>query len=323
MTVHTKTVVVVTGGRSAERDRSLLSGHAVHESLARQGIPHSVLDAADPSFHDRIRDAELAFLAISGQWAEDGKLQGLLEHLGVPYTGSGVLASAIAMHKPTAKRLAAAAGIPILPDVTLRSPDEFGGGPAQVAEKCFAELGFPVILKPASEGGSVGMSIAREITALAQRIEELSKMGEKSGEWLVEPFINGTAITCGVIERGGNPMSLPPLETIPTSADFYDYAAKRDPAGHVYRCPANIPSERLEEIADLAIRAHRALSCSGYSRSDFLILPDDSAAWLECNTLPGLSPHGNLATMAEAAGISYDELIKILMGTAVQEGYRP
>jgi D-alanine-D-alanine ligase len=112
------------------------------------------------------------------------------------------------MHKPTAKRLASAAGIPVLPDITLRSPNEFGD-PVQVAEKCFAELGFPVILKPASEGGSVGMSISREIAALAQRIEEINKIGEQSGEWLIEPFVNGRAVTCGVIERGGNPMALP------------------------------------------------------------------------------------------------------------------
>jgi D-alanine-D-alanine ligase len=142
-------------------------------------------------------------------------------------------------------------------------------------------------------------------------------------EWLIEPFTAGTAITCGVLHRDGALTTLPPLQTVPTTAEFYDYTAKRDPQGHRYICPAMVPHATLAEISRIALTAHHALRCSGYSRSDFLVTPDGEVFWLEANTLPGLSRHGNLATMAHAAGISYDELIATILSSAHRHGYRP
>ncbi|MFJ1938365.1 D-alanine--D-alanine ligase [Kitasatospora sp. NPDC088160] len=308
-------IALVTGGRSGERDRSLISGEAVRESLVRQGLPHFVLDPTDKDFADRVREADVAFLAIAGQWAEDGKLQGLLDSLGVPYTGSGVLASAMAMHKPTAKTLVLAGGVTVLPHLPLRGHD----GPEEAARACVEELGLPVILKPTSEGGSIGMRVFRDLNSLTTTLTH----DTRGGEWFVEPFKDGTAVTCGVLEKDGAIMTLPPLETVPTTAEFYDYKAKRSPAGHRYRCPAQLPDAVLATISRTAVRAHQVLHCSGYSRSDFLVTPDGDVHWLEINTLPGLSTHGNLATMAAAAGISYDTLIQIMLATARTNGYRP
>jgi D-alanine-D-alanine ligase len=310
-----ETIGLVTGGRSEERDRSLLSGQAVGEVLERRGMKHVRLDPSDPEFADRIRAVDIAFLAIAGQWAEDGKLQGLLDTLAIPYTGSGVLASAAAMHKPTAKALVSAAGVKVLPHVLVREGDDLTG----VAQATNQGLAMPVILKPCSEGCSIGVQVARDP---GQLVTALTADAGR-GEWLVEPFTTGSAVTCGVLQRDGALTTLPPLQTVPTMAEFYDYTAKRDPKAHRYICPAMVPDATLAEISRSALTAHQALRCSGYSRSDFLITPDGDVFWLEANTLPGLSRHGNLAAMAGAAGISYDELIATILASAHRHGYRP
>ena len=142
------------------------------------------------------------------------------------------------------------------------------------------------------------------------------------GEWFIEPFTAGRAVTCGVLRRDGALTTLPPLETVPTTAEFYDYAAKRNPPGTATAAPPG-PGHHAGRIARNALTAHQALRCSGYSRSDFLVTPEGEVFWLEANTLPGLSRHGNLATMASAAGISYDELIAAILANAHRDGYRP
>jgi len=272
---------LVTGGRSGERDRSLLSAEAVGAALRRQSLQYARLDPCDGEFADRIRVVDAAFLAIAGQWAEDGKLQGMLDSLGVPYTGSGVLASALAMHKPTAKAVVSAAGVNVLPHIPVPADAD----PERTAQACSRSLGTPVILKPCSEGGSIGMQVLRDTATLAGALAN----GVGRGEWFIEPFTAGRAVTCGVLWRDGQLTTLPPLETLPTTAEFYDYAAKRNPAGHIYRCPAHVTEAVLAEIAQGALDAHRALHCSGYSRSDFVFTPDGEVFWLEANTLPGLS----------------------------------
>ncbi len=305
---------LVTGGRSGERGRSLLSAEAVAGTLDRQNLKFVRLDLSERGFADRIRDVDVAFLAIAGQWAEDGKLQGLLDSLGVPYTGSGVLASATAMHKPTAKTLVAAAGVRVLPHALICEGNDL----AEVA-RASEKLGMPLILKPCSEGGSIGVQVIRDPGRLPKVLAE----DARHREWLIEPFTAGNAITCGVLQHDGALITLPPLHTVPTTAEFYDYDAKRNPEGHRYLCPAMVPGTVLAEISRSTLAAHLALRCSGYSRSDFLVTPDGGVFWLEANTLPGLSRHGNLATMASAAGISYDELITTILANARRQGYRP
>ncbi|MFF1797086.1 hypothetical protein ACFVXQ_23190, partial [Kitasatospora sp. NPDC058263] len=208
-----------------------------------------------------------------------------------------------------------AGGVTVLPHIPLTGHEN----PEDAANVCAEELGLPVILKPTSEGGSIGMRVFRDLSSLTTTLTH----DTRGGEWFVEPFKEGTAVTCGVLKKDDTLLVLPPLETVPTTADFYDYKAKRNPAGHRYRCPAQLPDAALATISRSAVRAHQVLGCSGYSRSDFLVSEAGDVYWLELNTLPGLSPHGNLATMANAAGISYDTLISTMLASVHTDGYRP
>lgn len=309
-------VGVLTGGVSGERDRSLLSGRTVIESLSRQGYTARQIDTAAPSFIQDLRGTDVAFLAIAGQYAEDGKLQGFLETLRIPYTGSGVLASALAMCKPAAKAVVASAGVAVLPHVLI-SPASGLASAGEVAER----LGLPVIVKPCSEGGSIGIRLAHTAEELADLMAE---PGTCAGDMLTEPFTRGQSVTVGVLENGGEPSALPVLATMPAGgAEFYDYLAKRDPARHRYECPAPLPADTARRLAAAACQAHRALGCRGYSRSDFVVT-SSGVFWLEVNTLPGLSRTGNLATAATAAGIEYDKLVAHILDTAVpSDEYRP
>ncbi|MFB7467088.1 D-alanine--D-alanine ligase [Streptomyces sp. NPDC056224] len=308
-------IAVVSGGRSTERERSLMSGRAALESLDRQGYTTMFLDAADKGFADEVRGADVAFLAIAGQYAEDGKLQGLLELLDIPYTGSGVTASAVGMHKARAKTVVAAAGVAVLATATIPARDR-----DVITRAITRTIAFPLILKPLSEGGSIGMTVCHDTAQLAAALRTI----DPAEGWFAEPFTTGIPVSCGVLEVDGSPMALPPLATIPTDAEFYDYDTKRDKTKYQYQCPANLPSPTLDTITTAALTAHDALGCTGYSRSDFIVTPDGRPLWLEINTLPGLSHTGNLATMAAAAGIDYDQLIRMILATAnTTRGYRP
>ncbi|WP_435111601.1 D-alanine--D-alanine ligase family protein [Nocardiopsis synnemataformans] len=295
-------IAVVTGGTSRERDRSLLSGAEVAACLTRHGVPHYLVDPAGPDLTSQLRGACAAFLAIAGQGAEDGRLQGVLDSLGIPYTGSGVMASAVGMHKPTAKIVVAAEGVPVA-DGELVSAGNTSFG--------WEDLGWPVIVKPTSEGGSVGMAIAHSEAELAAVVSASVE------DLLVERLYPGQAVTVGVLEAlDGTLTALPPLEAR-TTTDFYSYEAKRDPALHTYICPADVPHQISTLLGRYAKSAHRALGCSTYSRSDFMVSEDGTVVWLEVNTLPGLSPTGNLATMANAAGLDYDQLIAHILRPAL------
>lgn len=292
-------VAVITGGISRERDRSLLSGAAVAASLTRHRIPHYLVDPAGPDLTGQLRGACAAFLAIAGTSAEDGQLQGVLDSLSIPYTGSGVLASAIGMHKPTAKVLVSAEGVPVADGELVSAGTTVFG---------WDDLGWPVIVKPVSEGGSVGMDIAQDEPELAAIVKA------STGDLLVERLHPGRSVTVGVIENPeGALVALPPLEARTPTTGFYSYAAKRNPALHEYVCPAPVPAATRDLLHTYAIITHQALGCATYSRSDFMVGEDGAIVWLEVNTLPGLSPTGNMATMANAAGIDYDQLVALIL----------
>ncbi|WP_327591408.1 D-alanine--D-alanine ligase (plasmid) [Nonomuraea sp. NBC_00507] len=313
---------VLTGGRSRERARSLLSGNTVHASLLRQGLSAVLIDTAEPGLIEALAEIDVAFLAIAGQYAEDGKLQGLLEHLGLPYTGSGVLASALAMHKTAAKTMVAAHGVDVLPGRLID-----GETSAEVVAKDLTDaIELPIIIKPVSEGGSIDMRLSRSENDVAAAVAELRADGQAL---FAERFWPGHSITAAVLDDGEQLRVLPLLETRPKGGDFYDYTTKNDPAAFTNHCPAILPPATEALVREHAQAAHRALGCSGYSRSDFVVdasLPGDGPQvwWLETNTLPGLSATGNLATMAAAGGIGYDALITFILSTALTpHGYRP
>jgi D-alanine-D-alanine ligase len=314
----THPVTVITGGWSQERDRSLLSGRTVDDALTGMGIKTHVLDLNVPSREllARLADTDLAVLAIAGRGAEDGRLQGLLETLGIPYTGSGVLASAVGMHKLCAKTLVSAAGVRVPQAANINSAADADEEAARIME-C---LGLPVIVKPVSEGGSIGLHVATSdditLSAAISHAEE--------GEWMVEAFHSGRSVSIGVLEdRHGGVHVLPALEAR-TPNGVYSYAAKRGSAECDYYCPARISEETLDELRRQAVTAHRALHCYSYSRHDFVVGDDGKAVWLEVNTLPGLSRGGNLARMALADGLSYEQLLlHILRGAHVDRRARP
>ncbi|MFI1865496.1 D-alanine--D-alanine ligase family protein [Streptomyces jumonjinensis] len=301
-------VAVVTGGWSRERDRSLLSGSTVTGALRDLGIETRVLDLEEgqKSLVAQLQGVELAFLAIAGRGAEDGRLQGLLESIGVPYTGSGVFASAAGMHKTTAKDIVAAWGVTVAADTRIapEAPPEIEA--RRVVEQC----GLPVIVKPVSEGGSIGLALARTSEEVATAIREADV------PVMAEEYISGRSVSVGILQDpDGGLHILPPLET-EAAGGVYSYAAKRQPGLTAYHCPARLSEAVLQDLEVAARRAHLALPCHGYSRHDFVVGPEKGPVWLEVNTLPGLSREGNLARMAEADGFSYEQLLAHILRTA-------
>ncbi|MFI7126992.1 D-alanine--D-alanine ligase [Nonomuraea sp. NPDC050153] len=307
---------VLTGGRSRERARSLLSGNTTLTALRRLGLSAVMIDTKDPDFLDQLREIDVAMLAIAGQYGEDGKLLGLLEHLDIPYTGSGVLASALAMHKTAAKTMVAAHGVTVLPGCGIDTER-----PADLVAKDLTEtLPLPIIVKPVSEGGSIDMRLSRTEDDPAAAVDELRPTGQALFAERLRP---GLSVTAGVLDDGEQLRVLPLLETRP-NGDFYDYPTKNNPAAFINHCPADLPEQAAERVKQYAQTAHRALGCDGYSRSDFVVADGDQVWWLETNTLPGLSAAGNMATMANAAGLDYDALITFILSTALTpHGYRP
>ncbi|WP_425528068.1 D-alanine--D-alanine ligase family protein [Yinghuangia seranimata] len=299
---------ILTGGTSRERERSLATARDVADALAALGHTAQLIDTADAAFAGAVRGVDAAFLAIAGRGAEDGTLQGFLQAQGIAYTGSGVRASALAMHKPTAKTVAAAAGVPVLPGVQVHPTRDAGVAAKEVLDA----LPAPVIVKPESEGSSIDIAVAHDVASLTEVLTRLRRSGQPL---LAEPFMAGRAVTVGVLEEDGEPVALPVVE-VTTDAEFYDHTAKLDPAGHAFHCPADLPAGVAEALTDAACLAHRALGCAGYSRSDFVVADDGTFAWLELNTLPGLRRSGTLALMAEAAGATYEQLIDRVLATA-------
>jgi D-alanine-D-alanine ligase len=310
-------VAVITGGWSRERDRSCLSGRTVAAALDGMGVKARVVDLADSreTLLDGLADVEKAFLAIAGRGAEDGRLQGMLETLGVPYTGSGVLASAIGMNKLHAKTLVSAAGVRVPRgtriDSTATAEDE--------AARVGGLLELTVIVKPVSEGGSIGLHVATTLESLAAVLTDVA-----DGELMAEAFHQGRAVSVGILEdQRGALHVLPPLEAR-TPNGIYSYAAKRGNGACDYHCPARVSDQTLEDLRDQAVTAHGVLGCSSYSRHDFVVSDDGRCWWLEVNTLPGLSKGGNLVRMAQADGISYELLLThILRGADTDRRSRP
>lgn len=301
-------VGVLTGGVSRERDRSLLSGATVRQALEDAGHSVVTIDTADSDLVDQLVNVDVAFLAIAGKYAEDGKLQGFLETLRIPYTGSGVLASAVGMNKPVVKALAATVGIPVSPHVEIDNCQS----DAYWVNEIEAQLGFPVIIKPVDEGGSVAVILARTR-------EELSRgLADRSHEdvTFVEAYIAGDMVTVGVLETSTGLHALPALR-IDTEGDFYDWASKRQFELHSYECPAQLPEQVTAKLQAHARAVHAILKCRSHSRSDFIVSSDGEVCFLEVNTLPGLSREGNLGTMSGAAGLSYEHLIQHMLASAI------
>ena len=255
---------------------------------------------------------DVAFLALHGKYGEDGTIQGFLELTGTPYTGSGVLASALAMDKVMAKRVLAAEGIPVPRGVHLTAADLTREGAAAFAR---ANALLPAVVKPSKQGSSVGMSLVDSPPAMETAVRLALQHDDEA---LVEERVFGTEITVAVLGKVGSAEleALPVVEIVPRRA-FFDYQAKYDPAQCEEICPARIGDAATREAQSLAVRAHRALSCRGYSRTDMILGPKGPVV-LEVNTLPGMTMNSLLPKAAASAGIPFGELLHRIVLLALE-----
>jgi len=331
-------IAVLFGGTSAERDVSVASAAQVVDALRRGG--HEVLavetsrgvlpaaqerellsqgiDRAPPAGLESgigklpavvgsggLKDVDLVFLALHGGAGEDGTIQGALDLAGIAYTGSGTLGSALAMDKDVAKRLFLAAGVPT--PKWLMTPVE----PAHVIE----QLGLPVIVKPNSEGSTVGLTLVREEAALPAALDEA---GRFDAEVMVEQYIPGRELTVGIVDDA--PLAVG--EIVPLTGEIFDYTAKYQSGAAEEIFPADLPDGVAERVQALGLQAHRALKLAAYSRVDFRMDPQGGLWCLEVNTLPGLTAGSLLPQSAAAAGIGFDELCERICRAAASSAPR-
>jgi D-alanine-D-alanine ligase len=301
-------IAVLLGGRSAEREVSLNTGDQVAVALESAGHAVTRVDTADIGFIETVRTGgfDVAFICLHGRFGEDGTVQGLLELLELPYVGSGVLASALAMDKVVSKQVFVSAGIKTPAWETVRAGDEIA------LDAISGRLGDKVVVKPVSEGSSVGMSIVHDRNELGPAIEEALRHDRTV---LVEQFVAGAEVTVGVL--GNEDLEpLPTLEIVPEH-EFYDYESKYIPGMSRHIIPARVSEEARRECQRVAAEAHRALGCRGMSRSDTIVTDEGEVYLLEVNTIPGMTRTSLLPDAARAAGIEFPQLCVRLVSLAL------
>jgi D-alanine-D-alanine ligase len=302
-----KQVAVLYGGRSSEREVSLKTGAACAEALASRGLAVTLVDAGlDVAERLRACGAEVAFIALHGRHGEDGSIQGLLESMGIPYTGSGVLASAVAMDKVISKLL--------FKDLGLAVAEYRVFPPAQALTlhgKDFP-FTFPVVVKPACEGSSVGVSLVKDPTHLAAACAEAARW---KGEVIVEKYVKGKEVQVAVLD--GQAMGV--IEVVPAN-EFYDYAAKYTAGTTQYYYPARISEADTRKLMEAAELAHRGLGCAGVTRTDFILTAEGTAFILEVNTLPGMTASSLVPKIAAGNGLPFPELCERLLDGAALKG---
>ncbi len=308
------TLALLAGGISSEREVSLNSGEQVYDALDKSkydirrydpktDLPKLVADA------DQI---DAALIILHGPYGEDGTVQGLLDLLDIPYQGSGVLGSAVAMNKLVAKQLYEFAGLPVAPYVVVHGPDHMA--PEAVEKK----LGLPVVIKPIEAGSSVGMSIVRSIDALPGALEAAFNHGRSV---MIEAYIDGIEVTGGVLGNDA-PEALPLIEIIPDDThEFFDYEAKYTAGVTQEICPARISDGLTTQAQQYAIAAHAALQCRGYSRTD-MILQGERFYLLETNTIPGMTGTSLFPQAANVAGYEFGQLLDKLVQLSIEDHQR-
>ena len=304
-------IAILQGGRSAEREVSLRSGAQVGEALRGRGHEVEPVDL-DGDVWDRLRDGghDCVFIALHGRLGEDGTVQGMLELLGLPYTGSGVLASALCIDKTRTNRLLRAEGFPV-PDF-----EEVEGGDDD-AERLVQRYGLPAVVKPVREGSTIGLTIARDVDALATGLVLARRYDARV---LVQRFVAGTEVTVGVLATP-ELLVMPTLE-ITYENETYDYDAKYTEGRSHHIIPARVPEPARRAVADAAGRAFRALGCEGMARVDFIVDRDCTPWLLEVNTVPGLTALSLLPDAARAAGIEFPELCERLVRHGIERRRR-
>ncbi len=296
-------VAVLFGGTSAEREVSLNTGSRVLAALQRQGVNAHAFDPAERSL-DELKGFDRVFIALHGRHGEDGTIQGALELMHIPYTGSGVMASAIGMDKWRTKLLWSSVGLAIPRFVLLNENSDFAAVEQQ--------LGFPFFVKPACEGSSIGISMVRQPGELRQAYLEAARHDSLV---IAEEGVMGGEYTVAIIGEGDDMRALPIIKIEPAT-EFYDYEAKYLRDDTQYRCPCGLPEARELELRAQALEAFRVLGCRGWGRVDFLMDEQGNAYFLEANTSPGMTDHSLVPMSARVAGIPYDELVVRILALA-------
>ncbi len=296
-------VAVLFGGTSAEREVSLNSGSRVLAALLRRGVDAHAFDPAERCL-DELKGFDRVFIALHGRYGEDGTIQGALELMHIPYTGSGVMASAVGMDKWRTKLLWSAVGLAIPKFVLLTENSDFAA-----IEK---QLGLPLFVKPACEGSSIGISMVRQSGQLCQAYLEAARHDSLV---IAEEGVMGGEYTVAILGEGDDMQALPIIKIEPAT-EFYDYEAKYLRDDTAYRCPCGLPEARELELRAQALEAFRVLGCRGWGRVDFLMDEQGNAYFLEANTSPGMTDHSLVPMSARVAGITYDELVERILALA-------
>ncbi|MCY0899757.1 MAG: D-alanine--D-alanine ligase [Firmicutes bacterium] len=338
-------VIVMMGGPSSEHDVSLASGAQVLAALRGTGLYEvtALVISRDGEWQlsnevpqrlpqpgeavqsvvarektirgvQLLGDADVVFLALHGTFGEDGTLQGLLKSLGIPFTGSGPLASALAMSKAKAKELFRYHGLLVARDVQVSAATIRASVSNAVASVEHA-VGYPCVVKPNLGGSSLGVSLADNAEALAHALQWAARFDT---DILVEEKVEGREVTCAVLEAlDGTMRALPVIEIVPRKGAFFDFASKYDDRGSDEICPALLPADETQAVQNAAVKAHQALGCEGFSRTD-MFLTDQGPLVLEVNTIPGMTPNSLLPKAARAAGIAFPELVSHLVQVALR-----
>jgi D-alanine-D-alanine ligase len=293
-------------------------GCAASKPGSSRGASSSAVPALGSASHHidevvREGDVDVVFVALHGPYGEDGTVQGLLELLGIAYTGSGVLASALAMDKLRSRQVLQASGIPVPAWMVLEGA-RWPGGRAASTARIGRDLGYPCVVKPNAQGSSVGVTIVREESGLAAAVEAAFEFGDVV---LVEEYLRGTELTCAVLENPdtGVPEALPVIEIVP-KREFFTYEAKYQGASEEI-CPARISAAHAARAQDLALRTHQVLGCEGFSRTDMFLTAGDVVV-LETNTIPGLTEGSLIPLAARTAGIAYSEMLDRMITAALR-----
>ncbi|RBW70312.1 D-alanine--D-alanine ligase [Bacillus taeanensis] len=303
-------VAVLYGGTSAEREVSLSSGKGIINALRSKGYDVTGIDFNPNDLGKVVNlEADLVFIGLHGRFGEDGRVQGILDVLGIPYVGSGVLGSALAMDKAKSKKMFCTAGIRVAKDKVLHKH-------SYNRETVELNISYPIVVKPNSEGSTIGLTIAHSEEEAYQGIEEAFRFDEVV---LVEEFISGKEVTVAVMGEKDNVNALPVVEIIPKNS-YYDYESKYAAGGSEHIVPARLEEKITASLQTNAVLAHKALGCEVYSRVDFIVPHDGSEpVILEVNTLPGMTPTSLFPDAAKAVGISYEEMIDQLVKLSLKK----
>lgn len=296
-------IAVLCGGMSSEREVSLRSGKNCLAALHRLGFKNAQIVDVTPNVMDDLKGFDFAYNTLHGKFGEDGCIQGVLEIMKIPYTGCGVMSSAICMNKEYTKRILKNTNVPLIKSVYLL--------PNENALEKVKNLEYPLMVKPVSEGSSYGMSKVDCDGELIAAIEEARKY---NSEILIEEFVDGFFVTVGVLEKNGKAFATEILE-IRTKTEWYDFDAKYTKGLSEFIVPATgLSKEASELVKSLAVEAHEAAGCSGVSRVDFMI-KDDKPYFLEINTNPGMTDTSDLPAQAKVCGIDYDNLVLMILNS--------